>query len=255
MEKILLIGKINVTFQEINNYLSNYYDVKMCSDNYGMVKSMLEQSLPKVVVINMVGLDWLSIPILNELRDNYAMLPALCIGTDESKEQYEEYWSHDNFTLLQRTESNDNILQEIERLIKDGVKSADELMKEKAASNVKKTVLLVDDNAIQLRSLNDILKTKYNVMMATSGMKALTMLGKKIPDIIFLDYEMPVCDGKMTLEMIRQLEEAKDIPVVFLTGVKDKEHIKAVLELKPSGYLLKPASVDSIFGIIDKVIG
>ena len=255
MEKILLIGKINVTFQEMNNYLSSYYDVKMCSDNYSMVKSMLEQSMPKAVVINMVGIDWLAIPILNELRDNYAMLPVLCIGTDESKEQYKEYWSHDNFTFLQRTESNDNILQGIEHLIKDDVKSTEVLMNEKTSSNVKKTVLLVDDNAIQLRSLNDMLKTKYNVMMATSGMKALTMLGKKIPDIIFLDYEMPICDGKMTLEMIRQLDEAKDIPVVFLTGVKDMEHIKAVLELKPSGYLLKPASVDSIFGIIDKVIG
>ena len=116
----------------------------------------------------------------------------------------------------------------------------------------KKTVLLIDDSAIQLRSLCEILKSKYNVLMATSGMKALTMLGKIIPDIIFLDYEMPECDGKKTLEMIRQLEVAKDIPVVFLTGAKEKDHIESLLGLKPSGYLLKPASADAIVGIIDK---
>ena len=91
--------------------------------------------------------------------------------------------------------------------------------------------------------------------MATSGMQALTLIGKKKPDIIFLDYEMPVCDGKMTLEKIRELDGAKDIPVVFLTGVSDKKHIEAVLELKPAGYLLKPADASRIHDIIDKILG
>jgi CheY-like chemotaxis protein len=119
----------------------------------------------------------------------------------------------------------------------------------------KKSILLVDDSNIQLRALNDLLKTKYEVRMATSGMQALTLIGKKKPDMIFLDYEMPVCDGRMTLQMIRELEEAKDIPVVFLTGVSDREHITAVLELKPAGYLLKPADSKQIFSIIEKVLG
>ena len=81
------------------------------------------------------------------------------------------------------------------------------------------------------------------------------MIGKKKPDMIFLDYEMPICDGKMTLEMIRGMEESKDIPVVFLTGVSDKEHIAAVLDLKPAGYLLKPADAERIYSIIEKVLG
>ena len=121
--------------------------------------------------------------------------------------------------------------------------------------NEKKTVLLIDDNAVQIRTLNVMLKEKYNVLMATSGVKALTLLEKKVPDIIFLDYEMPECDGRMTLEMIRQVEKVKDIPVVFLTGLNDKEHIDSVLELNPAGYLMKPASIDSILEMIDKVLG
>ena len=121
--------------------------------------------------------------------------------------------------------------------------------------NEKKTVLLIDDNAVQIRTLNVMLKEKYNVLMATSGVKALTLLEKKVPDIILLDYEMPECDGRMTLEMIRQVEKVKDIPVVFLTGLNDKEHIDSVLELNPAGYLLKPASIDSILEMIDKVLG
>ena len=100
-----------------------------------------------------------------------------------------------------------------------------------------------------------MLKDKYDVRMATSGTQALTMIGKEKPDMIFLDYEMPVCDGKRTLEMIREQEETKDIPVVFLTGVSDKENITAVLELKPAGYLLKPADASRILATIEEVLG
>ena len=134
-------------------------------------------------------------------------------------------------------------------------KEAQTMEVDKTALNAKKTVLLIDDDVVQLRVLNSMLKEKYNVWFATSGMKALTLLEKKTPDIIFLDYDMPECNGRKSLEMIRQVEDAKDVPVVFLTGVEDKEHIDVILELKPSGYLLKPASVDEIFGIIDKVLG
>ena len=111
------------------------------------------------------------------------------------------------------------------------------------------------DSNIQLRALNVMLKDKYEVRMATSGTQALTMIGKEKPDMIFLDYEMPGCDGKKTLEMIRELAEIKDIPVVFLTGVSDVENIKAVLELKPAGYLLKPADANRILDTIEEVLG
>ena len=71
-------------------------------------------------------------------------------------------------------------------------------------------------------------------------------MAKKRPDVILLDYEMPVCDGKQTLEMIRSDEDTKDIPVIFLTGLGDMEHIKSVLALKPAAYILKPANKDSL---------
>ncbi len=119
----------------------------------------------------------------------------------------------------------------------------------------KKGILLVDDNAVQLRVLREILKEEYDIQMATSGMKAIMMIAKKKPDIIILDYDMPVCDGKMTLHMIRDVEEAKDIPVVFLTGIRDIEHIQAVLALNPAAYLLKPAKKEVLVETIEKILG
>ena len=61
-------------------------------------------------------------------------------------------------------------------------------------------------------------------------------------------------DGKMTFQMIKDIDGAEDIPVFFLTGVKDRAHIQAVLDLKPAGYLLKPASAEMIYEVTNKYL-
>ena len=66
---------------------------------------------------------------------------------------------------------------------------------------------------------------------------------------------MPVVDGRTTLKMLKDKEDMRDIPVVFLTGVSEKEHIEAVLELKPQGYVLKPAEPEKLIAVIQKILG
>lgn len=117
-----------------------------------------------------------------------------------------------------------------------------------------KTILLIDDSALMLRTMKGILKG-YDVKMAKTGSEAIEMIEKKRPDLIFLDYDMPVIDGKMTFKMIRKTDNGKDVPIVFLTGVKDKQHIEEVLELNPAGYILKPADQDRIFSTIHSILG
>ena len=59
------------------------------------------------------------------------------------------------------------------------------------------------------------------------------------PDLILLDYEMPVTSGPQVLEMIRSETKTDTIPVIFLTGKGDRESVMKVVALKPDGYLLK----------------
>ena len=118
----------------------------------------------------------------------------------------------------------------------------------------RKNVLIVDDNPVTLRSIREMLKGDYDVSVATSGIQSMTAIGKRRPDLILLDYEMPVCDGRQTLEMIRADEELKDIPVVFLTGITTKSHVEAVIRLNPQGYLVKPVSREKLLSTIGKHI-
>lgn len=250
MKRILFVGKFNGIVQD-NHFFDNLFDAQICVDNVVMVKGMLKIKKPELVVISLNGISAEAKEIFEELKQNYPKMPVICLGTNQEVKLHMSSISTKQFITLITPLDDKKILDAICNILD----SREDVQQSVETKGEKKSILLVDDSNVQLRALNELLKDKYEVRMSTSGMQALTMIGKKKPDMIFLDYEMPICDGKMTLEMIRGMEESKDIPVVFLTGVSDKEHIAAVLDLKPAGYLLKPADAERIYSIIEKVLG
>ena len=90
---------------------------------------------------------------------------------------------------------------------------------------------------------------------AKSGKVAMKFLETKTTDLVLLDYEMPEEKGPEVLSKIRANIKTKDLPVIFLTGVTEKEKIQEVLSMKPQGYLLKPISMMKLSATIKSVIG
>lgn len=117
-------------------------------------------------------------------------------------------------------------------------------------------VMIIDDDAGTLRSIKSLLDGAYAVSVANSGKKALDMLPVEKPDVILLDYEMPMMNGPETLQKIRMKPGFKDTPVIFLTGVNDRSQIAAALALRPAGYLLKPVNQSKLLmTILDALNG
>ncbi len=116
----------------------------------------------------------------------------------------------------------------------------------------KKKILIVDDSGAMLRNAKGWLEHKYQVSLANSGAMAIKFLATNRPDLVLLDYEMPVLNGKQVLEMIRSESEFNKIPVMFLTSKNDKESIQQVLSLKPEGYILKTTKPEQIVQMIDE---
>lgn len=114
-----------------------------------------------------------------------------------------------------------------------------EVLSMNEALSLQKTILLVDDDPTFLTLAKSWLETEYKVIIVNSGMQAIAYLAVNKPDLILLDYEMPVTPGPMVLEMIKSETFTQDVPVIFLTGKGDKESVMKVLALKPDGYLLK----------------
>lgn len=132
----------------------------------------------------------------------------------------------------------------------DMVSAIDNYLKE-YGSHVKKKVLVVDDSGAMLRNVKGWLEDRYQVILANSGAMAIKYLALNRPDLVLLDYEMPVVDGEQVLEMIRSEMEFADIPVIFLTSKGDKESVLKVMRLKPDGYLLKTMPPAQIIKAVD----
>ncbi|MBQ9458982.1 MAG: response regulator [Oscillospiraceae bacterium] len=113
-------------------------------------------------------------------------------------------------------------------------------------------ILLVDDDTMFLQTMQSWLSPKYRVTATRSGMQAITYIAAHTPDLILLDYDMPVTPGPQVLEMIRSEPNSAKIPVIFLTGKNDRESVMSVMRLKPEGYLLKSMSKEDILCSVDR---
>jgi CheY-like chemotaxis protein len=86
-----------------------------------------------------------------------------------------------------------------------------------------KTVLVVEDDKLILAMLNKILSGEYKVITATDGMQGYKEVISKRPHVILTDKEMPKLDGYGLLDSLRTLPEAKQIPVILISGNNDAE--------------------------------
>ena len=224
--------------------------------------SMIEQL--KELEYNTVSAE-LDIEELSKLKENYEVIllfmesegeeksKELVYLRDKAMEEDSPIFYVGEDTPVMREILPKHILQEVfERPIdvKASAKKIDEFIKEHG-KHVKKKILVVDDSGIMLRNIKRWLEDKYQVILANSGAMAIKYLATNRPDLVLLDYEMPVIDGSQVLQMIRTETEFCDIPVIFLTGKNDKESIMKVLELKPEGYLLKSMEPNKIVQEID----
>ena len=125
---------------------------------------------------------------------------------------------------------NTNAMDEVEKYL---------MKREQADSNTKPKILIVDDSMTIRHGMKQLLEGDYEVAMAESGVAAIRTITLNRPDLVLLDYEMPIVDGKQTLEMLRSEKSFEDIPVIFLTGRRDTATMIQVMPLKPAGYLLK----------------
>lgn len=117
-------------------------------------------------------------------------------------------------------------------------------------------ILVVDDDPEQLVQIREHLQEFYDTTLVGSGKSVVKYLDRFQTDLILLDYLMPEMDGPAVLKELRRYPEYKDIPVIFLTGVSERDTVvKTITELKPQGYIVKPVKKSEIVARIIDVLG
>lgn len=118
----------------------------------------------------------------------------------------------------------------------------------------RKHILVIDDDLNTLKTLRYYLQDAYKVTVVNSGKVAVDFLLKYTPDLILLDYMMPMFNGAAVLKIIKSREATKDIPVFFLTGQTDRTTVMECLSLKPAGYIIKPVAKDALLDKMAKAL-
>jgi two-component system, OmpR family, alkaline phosphatase synthesis response regulator PhoP len=102
-------------------------------------------------------------------------------------------------------------------------------------------VLVVDDNPQIIELLEDhFSRGGYHVINASNGHEALAKVYQERPDLILLDIMMPLLDGYEICRTLKNNQETKHIPVIFITARGEAAHIERGFELKADGYVVKP---------------
>lgn len=118
----------------------------------------------------------------------------------------------------------------------------------------KMKILAVDDNIINLATIEQELKDKYEVVTVNSGARAIRYLNKERPDLVLLDVQMALMDGIETLREMRTMENGSTLPVIMLTSKKDKETVIEGSKLGILDYVVKPFDTQDLHDRIDKAL-
>lgn len=256
--KILLVGRNEDRKTELFYDLNDTYEVMTSGVIYEDVFLHINSFHPDMVLLS---LDFLHSEEYQNMVDirNVALkpdgIPLAVIGTTEETDAYKKATMGASELTLNGAFPAFAIKSQIDMFLKKIVGDKATTMISTSTKKGRKRVLVIDDSSLMLKIIREELRDSYDVTLVTSGNLALEYLESKTTDIILLDYDMPVKNGIEVLEELRGNPKTKSIPVIFLTGVTDRQKITKALKMSPQGYLLKPIDKDKLLEMIKKFIG
>lgn len=261
--KILVTGKNRKVAMDVCEHLENDrgYKTVRCDPNKKTLVDVMLTELPKVIVVCMGDETIDTISEFDVLRNTSGQggFTTIIIANEDDERLFRKYTKVDKAFFLSRPVSLFALYEKlisIEKELKDDEKSgqAREFVNENARR--RKQILVVDDDSEQLIHIKEELEEFYDVTPVKNAEAVFKYLSKKTPDLILLDYLMPEKDGPQVLREMREVEEYAKIPVIFLTGVTERNAIlKTIAELRPQGYIVKPSKKSELVAKIIDVLG
>ncbi|MHB1677116.1 MAG: response regulator [Sulfuriferula sp.] len=123
------------------------------------------------------------------------------------------------------------------------------------AERVRPTVLVVDDDEFQHKIVSKILEDEnYQLLFASGGVEALSILRKIRPDLILMDIMMPDMNGLEVMRQMKTVPRLADIPVIMITGKGEKNIVTESLKAGANNFMVKPFARDTLLGKVAKVL-
>ncbi len=118
-----------------------------------------------------------------------------------------------------------------------------------------KTVLIVEDNELNMKLFHDLLEAHgYNILQTRDGMEALRIARQHRPDLILMDIQLPEVSGLEVTKWIKEDDQLRSIPVIAVTAFAMKGDEEKIREGGCEAYIAKPISVTSFLATIEEFL-
>jgi len=118
-----------------------------------------------------------------------------------------------------------------------------------------KCVLVIDDNKKNMELFRDLLLMRdYRVVEAFNGKTGVAVVEKENPDLIILDWQMPVMSGQETLKILKGKPKTSGIPVLVITAYAMYKEVENIKNSGCEGFLNKPIDISEFFRVTEKLL-
>jgi len=238
-KKIVYIDDMNFNLISFKKGLSKYYEIYLGESAQHFYK-IIENVDPDLIILDVNMPDYDGYEIIKELKSNdtFAKIPVIFLTSNIDREDVVKGLSLGAADYVLKPFNTEKMIESIENIFNPGRNKKHMSSTEKKAG--RSSVLVVDDISSMLRTIHHALHDKYEVFLLSKSEVVLDFLHNNKPDLILLDYLMPVLNGFDLIPQIRALQDFEKIPIIIVTTEGTFKNVSEAMALGASDFIVKP---------------
>jgi len=237
-KKIIYIDDVNYSLVSVKSRIGELYDVYTAVSAVKLFE-FLDNITPDLILldVNMPDVDGYETIKSIKKDERYSNIPVIFLTGNSDRESVVKGLSLGAADYVIKPFNVLKLIGTIEYHLNPD-KGKESVDNESSAN--KPCVLIVDDVSSMLRAIQYALHDRYNVSALSKSEDAIDFLRNKTPDLIILDYLMPVLNGFDLIPIIREIPNHKDTPIIIITTEGTPEHVSEAILLGASDFIVKP---------------
>jgi len=237
-KRIIYVDDVAYSLMTLKNRLGEHYEI-FPADSVLKMYEFLEKIKPDLILldVNMPDIDGYDAIKSLKADERYSNIPVIFLTGNSDRENVVKGLSLGAVDYVIKPFTTHKLIESIEHHL-NPKKYKDDV--DDGSFDNKPSVLAVDDVSSMLRAIQYALRDRYRVFLLSKSEDVMDFLRNKKPDIILLDYLMPVLNGFDLIPMIRASAAHKDTPIIIITTEGTMEHVNEAMKIGASDFIVKP---------------
>jgi len=238
-KKIIYVDDVNYSLVSVKSRLGERYDI-FPAESAVKLFELLEYFTPDLILldVNMPEIDGYETIKSLKTNDRFCEIPVIFVTGNSDRESVVKGLSLGAADYVVKPYTATKLIESIELNLNPSKKRNSPSVEGEVDN--RPSVLIVDDVSSMLRAMQYALNDKYNVYVLSKSEDAIDFLRTKKPDLILLDYVMPVINGFDLIPIIRDLPGHKDTPIIIITTEGTQDHVNKAMSIGAADFIVKP---------------